>query len=234
MARWATAPAAAARPRDAAVVDLRDLAGVEPDGQPVRQREQALRLLADRAAGVLVRLAGHRAYYYDAFDRLESANVDGAVTGYVVNALDQRMAKTGPLGSHRYVYAGQNTLLGEHGAGGWKNYLYLAGAPVAVVTPGNEVHFIHTDHLGRPESATRADKARSWSAVNLSYHRTVAMDTIGGISLGFPGQTWDEETGTWHNGFRDYDPHTGRYIQSDPIGLAGGANTYAYVGGKSG
>ncbi|HRO24116.1 MAG TPA: RHS repeat-associated core domain-containing protein, partial [Promineifilum sp.] len=101
-----------------------------------------------------------------------------------------------------------------------------------VVTPGNEVHFIHTDHLGRPESATRADKARSWSAVNLSYHRTVAMDTIGGISLGFPGQTWDEETGTWHNGFRDYDPHTGRYIQSDPIGLGGGANTYAYAGGN--
>jgi RHS repeat-associated protein len=42
---------------------------------------------------------------------------------------------------------------------------------------------------------------------------------------------YQAETGLNYNYFRDYDPQTGRYLESDPIGLDGGINTYAYANG---
>jgi len=46
------------------------------------------------------------------------------------------------------------------------------------------------------------------------------------------GAYQDRETSLAYNMARDYSPEIGRYIQSDPIGLTGGLNTYAYVYSK--
>ena len=47
-------------------------------------------------------------------------------------------------------------------------------------------------------------------------------------NLRFPGQYFDKETNHHYNHHRDYESTSGRYVQSDPIGLYGGLNTYLY------
>ncbi|MGH8191882.1 MAG: RHS repeat-associated core domain-containing protein, partial [Rhodanobacteraceae bacterium] len=94
------------------------------------------------------------------------------------------------------------------------------------------VFSIHDDQTGRPLAITAPNSgAIVWAAGNLPFgYSSVYTNTFGDFNIGYPGQYLDEETGLWHNGNRDYAWSIGRYIESDPIGLAGGINTYAYVG----
>ena len=98
---------------------------------------------------------------------------------------------------------------------------------------------VHADHLNTPRVITRPfDNAVVWKNDNTEpFGNSQPDENPSGLgtfqyNLRFPGQYWDAETGTHYNWARDYDPRIGRYSTSDPIGLKGGINTYAYVGGN--
>lgn len=122
-------------------------------------------------------------------------------------------------------------LLAEDNNGTWMDYVWLNGRLVTVIANGG-VLSLHNDQTGRPQVMTDPVSTNiDWAARNLAFDRTVTTNALGGpFNIGFPGQYNDTEDALWYNGARDYDSTLGRYIESDPIGLGGGINTYAYAG----
>ncbi len=91
------------------------------------------------------------------------------------------------------------------------------------------LYYVHNDHLGSPQALTNETGAVVWRATYDPFGQaTVTTSTITN-NLRYPGQYFDSETGLHYNWHRYYDPKTGRYISSDPIGLRGGLNTYLYA-----
>lgn len=168
---------------------------------------------------------GVNQYQYNPFNRLTSA---AGLNAYI-NAEGWRLRKTGSLGTSYFAPHPDGSLASEYSNGAWVDYIRLDGRLIGRIAAG-KVYAIHDDQVGRPEAITDANGAVVWRARNLAFTRTVTENSIGGLNIGFPGQYYDEETGLWNNGFRDYEAELGRYLESDPISLAGGLNVYAYVG----
>ena len=135
---------------------------------------------------------------------------------------------------------GQWNLLGTYEfAGGGGEYVEVVdqgGNTVAdavrfkqISAPTPTLHFVHTDHLGAPQAISNAGQQVVWAG---------DYDPFGGVTttvstmvnnVRFPGQYADADSSLHYNYFRDYDPNLGRYIETDPLGLAAAANRYLYV-----
>ncbi len=130
----------------------------------------------------------------------------------------------------------KHRLLGEYTSRGSarQETVWLGNLPVATVQNGS-VYYIHADHLGTPRVITDNANMELWRWEADPFGTTAANEDADGdghkltYNLRFPGQYYDEETGRHYNYFRDYDPAVGRYVESDPLGFAGGYNTYTYA-----
>lgn len=177
---------------------------------------------------------GTHTYVYDDRGRLVSVN-SGNVT-YEHNGQDQRVKKDDGSSVTLYVYGEAGNLIGEYDESGnlIQEHVWFNGAPVAVLTSSDE-YYVHTDHLGTPRIVSDGNTA-IWRWESGPFGEEAAQEdpdndmTDFVYNLRFPGQYYDDETGTHYNYYRTYDPSTGRYVESDPIGLDGSLNTYAYVG----
>jgi len=104
--------------------------------------------------------------------------------------------------------------------------------------PAAGLYYVHVDHLNTPRAIYNAQQQLVWRWDQIEpFGSSPPNENPSGLgtfecNIRFPGQYFDKETDLAYNYFRDFDPGLGRYAQSDPIGLRGGLNAYAYVGGS--
>jgi RHS repeat-associated protein len=100
------------------------------------------------------------------------------------------------------------------------------------------IFYVHADHLNTPRKVSRpSDNQLEWRWDADPSGSAADNENPSGLgtfvyNLRFPGQYYMAETGLSQNYFRDYDPAIGRYVESDPIGLRAGINTYLYSDGN--
>ena len=180
-------------------------------------------------------------YRYDGSHQLVAIDhADGGRNEYEYDALGRRVAKhhtqaSGARQTTLFMWDGdwmmQEVRTGrtshEDNAVTYVPHPDHAG-PLTRLADGQAWHYV-TDHLGTPQELYDEQREVVWAADLSAYGRTArrlahAVDN----PIRFPGQYYDQESGLHYNRFRYYDPQVGRYINQDPIGLAGGSNNYIY------
>ena len=176
-------------------------------------------------------------YHYNADNRLvkvEGGN-NNTLAEYSYDPFGRRLWKE-VAGTRTYFFYSDEGLIAEYDASGneLKFYGYRPDStwttdPLFLRTNGH-YYFYQSDHLGTPQKLVAQNGAVVWSATYSAFGEAmIDVETVEN-NLRFPGQYLDVETGLHYNFHRYYDPVTGRYVSTDPIGFEGGdVNFYNYA-----
>jgi RHS repeat-associated protein len=178
---------------------------------------------------------GSRVHVYDASDQLITVSAGGnTIAQYVYNGAGQRIKKIVSSTTRIFHYDLPGHIIAETNSSGQMlvEYVYLGNDLLAMIRPGETeaVYYYHNDHLGTPQILTNASGNVAWKATYPPFGEAeILLETVEN-PFRLPGQYYDQETGLHYNYFRYYNPGTGRYVTTDPIGLAGGINLWPYTG----
>jgi RHS repeat-associated protein len=182
-------------------------------------------------------------FVFNGRGRMSSAALGSITSNYTYNALGQMIEKSVGGAVTLLVYDEAGHLVGEYSNTGAliQETIWFGDIPVATLRPNGasvSIYYVNADQVNAPRMITRStDNAIMWRWDTDPFGTTIPNQnprSLGSFvyNLRFPGQYYNAETGLDYNWHRDYGPLSGRYIESDPIGMAGGSySTYAYAKG---
>jgi RHS repeat-associated protein len=242
-----TAALVANRPALAADTQIRSWrAQVQARAQTVRAAKRSGK--APAAATTKLAPATVREFAYDDAGRLKQVKRDGVVAmDYRYNAKGERVYRSGSGQTVHTVYDEAGHWLGDYDATGnaLQQAIWLDDLPVGLLVgagTNQKLYYLEPDALGSPRVAIDPDRDVAvwrWDLTGEAFGNTAPNEDPDGdgialtLDMRFPGQRYDAASELVYNYFRDYDPSTGRYVESDPIGLQGGLDTYGYAAGNS-
>ena len=194
----------------------------------------------DNAGNLATGSSDGRTLTFDARNRYVAYSSGSSIAVYDYNGRGERVLKDVmhwiPVAPSHFVYDEAGMLLSGNDSGNLTptDYVYADGRPIALVRSGT-LYYVHSDQLGTPRAVTVAGSATpvwSWSTQGNPFGEQAPTGSLA-MNLRFPGQYFDPESGLNYNYFRDYEGGTGRYVESDPIGLRAGPSTYAYSGSNA-
>lgn len=199
------------------------------------------------AAGNTTAIGGAaREFVYDGAGRMAQTKQGGAVVmEYRYNGRGEQVRKFLATTNTYTVYDDAGRWLGDYDNAGApiQQAIWLDDLPVGLLAgPAQQLHYIEPDHLGTPRvviDPVRNVAVWHWDLKSEAFGNSPPNEDPDGnsipfaLDMRFPGQRYDAASGLNYNYFRDgYDASTGRYTQSDPVGLMAGVSTYGYVSGS--
>lgn len=188
-----------------------------------------------------------REFDYDDTNRMRAVKHNGVVAmNYLYNGIGERVHRAGPSGTAASVYDQAGHWIGDYDSNGQpiQQVIWLDDLPVGLLVgagAGQKLYYIETDALGTPRVVIDPDRNVAvwrWDLAGEAFGDTLPNEDVDGdgvalvFDMRFQGQRFDSATGLNYNYMRDYDSSTGRYVEPDPIGLAGGVSTFGYASGR--
>ncbi|MEJ7746429.1 MAG: RHS repeat-associated core domain-containing protein [Luteimonas sp.] len=199
------------------------------------------------AAGNTTQIGGTaRQFIYDDANRMSQVKAGTKVKmNYVTNGKGEQVRKYLGTTNTYTVYDEAGHWLGDYDTAGapLQQAIWLDDLPVGVLVgagTAQKLHYLEPDALGTPRvviDPVRNVAVWKWELKGEAFGNTVPNQNPDNdanqfvFNMRFSGQRYDAASGLNYNYFRDYEAATGRYVESDPVGLGGGPNTYAYANG---